>query len=659
MTDSRLEIVLAAKDITGKAFDNVQASIAGLGKSLFSVNGMIAGFTGAAGLGLVAKQSMDAVAEIDRLSTMAGVGSESFQELSYAAGQYQITQDALTDGLKELSLRGDEFAVTGKGPAEESFKRLGYSAEELNGMLDDTPGLLRDIISRMEGLDKASQIRIADELFGGTGGEQFVSMIQGGAKALDDMRQSAHDLGVVIDDDMVKQSVEAKKQVENLTTVLSSNFNGVVAELSPHIINVSTGTLDWVKANKDLIGQGVDVFVHEVGDAFDFVSNAVTRTTEAVDKLVSTYNKFPDSLLTRFLKSQLAEGQSYVDFLNSDQGLGYVDSWLKKAQGQPKHSKSLQSSSRANVAISTASETTKAMQKEVNDLVDAKLAGWFNEVDIAAEKYIDMFKEGAQVTLDMRTPTEQLADETDRLNELLSAGAINAETFGRAMVNAQEDIKGSAVDADLEAFFSEIDRKSDELAKKTTTDWDNAFAGWANSYSSTLNDMLWGSETTFEGIATSFGKMITEMIIQQELIKPFVSGATGDDGWISQGFGAITNWIASEHGNVFASNQCGISAYSNQIVSSPTVFPFASGIGLMGEAGAEAIFPLTRMPTGNLGVEAKLNGGSSINVVNNITVESSGNADDDQELARNIATQIDVAVRRIIADEKRHGGLIA
>jgi hypothetical protein len=645
MTDSRLEIVLAAKDITGKAFDNVQASIAGLGKSLFSVNGMIAGFTGAAGLGLVAKQSMDAVAEIDRLSTIAGVGAEAFQELSYAAGQYQITQDALTDGLKELSLRGDEFAVTGAGSAQESFERLGYTAKDVNSLLGDTPAFLSDIISRMETLDKASQIRIADELFGGTGGEQFVSMIQGGAKALDGMRQSAHDLGVVIDDDMVKQSVEAKKQVENLTTVLSANFTGVVAEISPHIINVSTGTLDWVKANKDLIGQGVDVFVNEVGDAFDFVSNAVTRTTEAVDKLVATYNKFPDSLLTRFFKSQIAEGQSYVDFLNSDQGLGYVDSWLKKAQGQPKHAKSLQSSS--------------AMQREVNDLVDANLAGWFNDVDIAAEKYIDMFKEGAQVTLDMRTPTEQLADETERLNDLLSAGAINAETFGRAMANAQEDIKGSAVDADLEAFFSEIDRKSDELAKKTTTDWDNAFAGWANSYSSTLNDMLWGSETTFEGIATSFGKMITEMIIQQELIKPFVSGATGDDGWISQGFGAITNWIASEHGNVFASNQCGISAYSNQIVSSPTVFPFASGIGLMGEAGAEAIFPLTRMPTGNLGVEAKLNGGSSINVVNNITVESSGNADDDQELARNIATQIDVAVRRIIADEKRHGGLIA
>ncbi len=36
----------------------------------------------------------------------------------------------------------------------------------------------------------------------------------------------------------------------------------------------------------------------------------------------------------------------------------------------------------------------------------------------------------------------------------------------------------------------------------------------------------------------------------------------------------------------------------------PTVFPFARGIGLMGEAGPEAILPLRRGPGGRLGVEA-------------------------------------------------------
>ena len=40
------------------------------------------------------------------------------------------------------------------------------------------------------------------------------------------------------------------------------------------------------------------------------------------------------------------------------------------------------------------------------------------------------------------------------------------------------------------------------------------------------------------------------------------------------------------------------------VVSRPTLFPFANGIGLMGEAGPEAILPLRRGRGGRLGVEA-------------------------------------------------------
>jgi lambda family phage tail tape measure protein len=57
--------------------------------------------------------------------------------------------------------------------------------------------------------------------------------------------------------------------------------------------------------------------------------------------------------------------------------------------------------------------------------------------------------------------------------------------------------------------------------------------------------------------------------------------------------------------------------FTNSIVDSPTLFKFAKGTGLMGEAGPEAIMPLKRDSNGNLGVRAGGSGGNVDVVVNN------------------------------------------
>lgn len=54
------------------------------------------------------------------------------------------------------------------------------------------------------------------------------------------------------------------------------------------------------------------------------------------------------------------------------------------------------------------------------------------------------------------------------------------------------------------------------------------------------------------------------------------------------------------------------------VVSAPTVFPMRGGIGLMGEAGPEAILPLARGADGRLGVQAG-GGARPVSVVMNIT----------------------------------------
>ena len=57
--------------------------------------------------------------------------------------------------------------------------------------------------------------------------------------------------------------------------------------------------------------------------------------------------------------------------------------------------------------------------------------------------------------------------------------------------------------------------------------------------------------------------------------------------------------------------------FTNQIVDSPTLFKFAQGTGMMGEAGPEAIMPLKRDANGNLGVRAQQQQPTVDVVVNN------------------------------------------
>lgn len=57
--------------------------------------------------------------------------------------------------------------------------------------------------------------------------------------------------------------------------------------------------------------------------------------------------------------------------------------------------------------------------------------------------------------------------------------------------------------------------------------------------------------------------------------------------------------------------------FTNSIVSEPTLFKFAQGTGMMGEAGPEAIMPLKRDSNGNLGVRAGGNTGGNVDVVVN------------------------------------------
>ena len=92
--------------------------------------------------------------------------------------------------------------------------------------------------------------------------------------------------------------------------------------------------------------------------------------------------------------------------------------------------------------------------------------------------------------------------------------------------------------------------------------------------------------------------------------------------------------------------------FTNRIVNSPTLFRFANGTGLMGEAGPEAIMPLARDSQGRLGVryegrEAPQSRGNSNVSNNNINVTVNSKSGDPAEIRRSgaaVARQVASAV---------------
>jgi phage-related minor tail protein len=85
------------------------------------------------------------------------------------------------------------------------------------------------------------------------------------------------------------------------------------------------------------------------------------------------------------------------------------------------------------------------------------------------------------------------------------------------------------------------------------------------------------------------------------------------------------------------------------------MFPFAKGIGLMGEAGPEAIMPLKRGADGKLGV-AGGSGGTTVNV----SVDASGSSvQGDKGQSAALGRAIAASVQAELVKQKRPGGLLA
>lgn len=310
--------------------------------------------------------------------------------------------------------------------------------------------------------------------------------------------------------------------------------------------------------------------------------------------------------------------------------------------------------------------------------LEERLLGVSQEQNRARDTYNKLVEQNkdnpaiiAQLNTELAAQNEQFAERA----RLLRENADAEETFNRAMRTRQDQRIGLGLREGAEQYVQSIGTMREATSQLAQT----GIKG--------VEDAIFSLVTTgtanFREFAASILRDTSRMIIQQMVLRSIMQiiGAIG--GGASGGFGkgyfdpmtglgtAGPNFGFAK-GGVFGANnimpfamggafQRGVTAYAmGGIVDKPTLFRFADGgagrLGLMGEAGPEAIMPLRRLPSGRLGVESA--GGGTTNVV--VNVDASGSqVQGDNNQAEALGRAVSAAVQAELVRQKRDGGLLA
>jgi DNA repair exonuclease SbcCD ATPase subunit len=204
---------------------------------------------------------------------------------------------------------------------------------------------------------------------------------------------------------------------------------------------------------------------------------------------------------------------------------------------------------------------------------------------------------------------------------------------------------------DLAKINLELD-KQEELYAKRLADIQSIADTMSQSMGDAFASMVDGTKSFGKAIrdmAREVIKQLWDIFVIQRLIGSFDTTSNTGTG-IMKFFSFLTN----ANGNAFSNGK--VTAFADGgVVNSPTFFPMANGMGLMGEAGPEAVMPLKRGKNGKLGVQVE---GGQGNVVVNQTFAFSANGDDSvKRIIAEQAPKIAALTQKTMMDSRRRGGV--
>ena len=572
------------------------------------------------------------IGKLATISKMSGLSSEAMggalAVLTQTAGSTAEATDmlsaALTTLIKPTPAMTKEFEEF--GGAINFIKEAGF--EEWLKRIQKASGGTQEALTQMLGGKKNASLAIASLLMHmDTLNEDITEMKNRTGKAATAWEDYEKTSNAALD--------KFKNNIHNLEIVLGT-------ALLPALNDVTGKTSEWVKQNEKLIGQKFEEYVKGTTAALkDLIAVYKTIPSEAIDAgivglvLAGKYGPFKLAFLLLAVNDAMGTlGNSLGDMKGKSNALAKnvknlwdvltgkrdwntgalrgaaleLDNLARAAKRSLEEIKKVQKGAPSSTSTKGAPLDDTVIEQVVNPN-EAAIIKQIEALRLQRDTFGMATKEIVLYNLALlkATPDQlKLAEAILETTEEMKAYAATDEAVIQMMADIAEGVK--LTEKSFEDL-SEAEKKAMEdlsdtgkTAMETLTDAVNGFGAQS---SQAMTDFALHGESSFSDMIDSMIEDLIRMMIQEQIMGPLFKGISG----------GLSGLFPSAKGNAFQGGNV-VPFAKGGVFTKPTIFPMAQGAGLVGDAGAEAAMPLTRMANGNLGVESSGGGGMQVTIYN-------------------------------------------
>jgi hypothetical protein len=490
--DLRDQLAKAERRIKG--FENrTRGSVASSSKS-FDMLGAAAKRMGPLLVGAFSLQALQNASNLSRelvnLSNLTGVGVERFQEMSFAAQQMNISQEKLADILKDVNDKVGDFMQTGAGPMADFFEniapKVGITADAFRDLTSaDALQLYVDSLEKA-GVSQQEMTFYMEAL--ASDASMLTPLLADNGAEMGNLAEKARALGIVLDEDLVRQTAQMDKVWSTVMTSMSANFTA----FAMHVINGFDNIFGITNYGQMSIVQ------RQINDLTDEALNLNAAIIEA--------------------------NAAGTNVLNTDEFSGV------NAQGVT----TVEAATQRLEKIRTDLEAATAEKEELQVLLD-KLEN--ASVEIQNTPSIGSAGGGGGSTVD---DVEKIRDAFTQLMGSLDDAVKASNDFAAAEATVKAALAAGIIDKDEAALAMNLLAKRLAEAKGEAIDLSSVADTMKSSMESAFMAMVDGTMTAkdaFRAMAADIIKELYRVLVVQQLVGSFETGGGGILGALAPIFG--------------------------------------------------------------------------------------------------------------------------